>query len=381
MSDPRKDELEKIIEQGKIKVPNVLNEIKTEFDNRSDFIIKPDALTFDIETMQRGMPQEHRTIVAKVKDPKEEDFGIKHLGYDFTNHARNQLLAKCGIPVTYADRLLQLGEDQLLKETLEKLNGRLNEDGLLFRVIFSSNFNNRPNTRGLSKGILSPSYKIIDGSPLCIGFVEACIQAGYVPYNGCVSDYRYNISFILPEIFQPSENEFLVMGISLTTGDYGASALHVELTIVRITCRNLMRGLERMRKIHMGRRFQTDDDYSFISNETHRLDNLTTTSAIQDVVKDSIDMQTAVKEKLVEAINSEKALDINAEIGKLRKKGYSKELVESVKNMYNSEGMPVEMLPKEKGVWRLSNVLSLIANGDVTKDTALDLQRESMSLL
>jgi len=131
----------------------------------------------------------------------------------------------------------------------------------------------------------------------------------------------------------------------------------------------------------MGRRFQTDDDYSFISNETHRLDNLTTTSAIQDVVKDSIDMQPAVKEKLVEAINSEKALDINAEIGKLRKKGYSKELVESVKNMYNSEGMPVEMLPKEKGVWRLSNVLSLIANGDVTKDTALDLQRESMSLL
>ena len=356
--DTRAQKLNNIIEAGKVRVPDVLQEIQTEFDKRQDIIAKPEGLLFSV-----GKDISTHIRRTDLSGEITEQMGMTHF-------ARNQLLSKTGIPAQFADRLIEMGETTLLENNLNIMNNRLNEDGLLLRHIDNK-----------IKGVLSPSYRRMDGAPIIGGFVEAALRAGYVPYTGTVTDYRYNICFILPEIYQPSENEFLVMGIAITTGDYGSCALQIELVALRISCLNLMIGTDVMRSIHIGKRFNAEESIVILSEKTNELDNKTVASGVSDAVKTSIDLQTGVKNKIKEAAESTVEININEEIAKMRKKGFSKDLAESVKLNYEAP-LPVEMLPQSKNLWRLSNAMSLIANYQGTpKDVSLDLQKQAMAIL
>lgn len=350
--DPRAEKLNEIIEDGKVHVTEILQGVQTEFDRRKDVIVKPGSLDYKINS---GIELE----IAGEDEP-----------FQLTNFARNQLLAKASIPVSFAERLMNLGETQLLKDNLGILNNRLNDDGLMLREVDNT-----------VKGVLSPSYRRMDGAPIIGSFVEAAVEAGYVPYNGRITDYRYNVSFILPEVFQPGENEFLVLGLAITTGDYGSAALQIEMVVLRITCRNLMMGTNVMRSIHIGKRFNAEDDIVRLSNETHKLDNKAVASAVSDAVKSSIDLQAQVRKQITESATNEKFINIDNEIAKLRKKGFSKDITEKIKSTYESE-LPVEVLPKENNSWRLANAMSFIANNSkIHSDLSLDLQKASMEVL
>jgi|TARA_R100001530_G_scaffold21392_1_gene17652 hypothetical protein len=351
--DTRAEKLNSIIADGSIKVPSILQEIQEEWDRREDIIAKPEAFKLTVGN----------EIGCYVRN---ENCNF----YTFTRHARNQLLARTKIPVAFADNLLNMGEPKLLENNLNILHHRLNDDGLLLRRVDEQ-----------IKGVLSPSYRRMDGAPIIHGFVESALQAGYVPYTGTNTDYRYNICFILPEVFQPSENEFIVLGISITTGDYGSCALQIELVVLRITCRNLMLGTDVMRSVHIGKRFNMGEESIIsISNETHDLDNRAVASMVSDAVKSSIDLQGGVRQKITNSMQ-DVPIDINVEIAKMRKKGFSKELAESVKATYDAP-LPVVSLPQDKNKWRLANAISLLANQDgIAKDLALDLQKLAMATL
>ena len=117
--DTRAEKLNSIIADGKVRVPNVLQEIQEEWDRRKDVLAKPGAMHIRVH----------------------EDLGLHMEGdalsheYNFTHHARNQLLARSKIPVAFADNLINIGETKLLERNLNILNNRLNSDGLLLRHI------------------------------------------------------------------------------------------------------------------------------------------------------------------------------------------------------------------------------------------------------
>tara|TARA_Y100000034_G_scaffold63302_1_gene76595 strand:- start:2996 stop:3664 length:669 start_codon:yes stop_codon:yes gene_type:complete len=221
----------------------------------------------------------------------------------------------------------------------------------------------------------------MDASPIFEGFIESALRAGYVPYTGAVTDYRYHVSFILPEVFQPSAHEFIVLGVAITTSDYGSSALKIEMLALRITCLNLCMGADVMKSVHVGKRFNTTEDLIQLSNQTHDLDNKAVASAVGDAVQSSIGLQAGVKNRILDAMESDCNININDEVKKLRQKGFKKDLAESVKVAFDSE-MPVEFLPEVKNKWRLSNAISLIAKGSaLPSDTRLDLQKQAMAVI
>lgn len=355
--DTRENKLQGIIEIGKGKVNSVLEEIQTEFELRKDFIAKPEAINYRVN-------EETKDFQAYVFDGNIS--GNHYL--DFTNFSKTQILNRLGIPVNYANRLLDLKEFDLLQTSLEHLTNKQCQDGLLFRQINNT-----------VKGVLSPSYRRMDASPIFESFINSALSAGYVPYNGEITDYRYHVSFILPEVFQPSENEFCVMGLAITTSDYGANALQVELLCLRISCLNLCMGNDVMRSIHLGRRFNTEESFVQLSNKTHLLDSKTVASAVSDSVKTSIDLQTKVKERILLAVENNGEINIAYEIKKLRTKGVKKEIAEDIKRTFESK-LPVELLPENKNRWRLSNAISLIANSQ-TPDIKLDLQKHAMNVI
>lgn len=360
MLDEREAELNSIIATGQTKTTNVLSQIQKEFETRQDFIVKSNVMDFEINNkdVRFGVVSEFR------------DFGKNVINGDrmsFTHFARNQLFNRCKIPVTYADRLLDLGESELLLDNLDIMNNRYNSNGLLIRHI-----------GGKVKGVLSPSYRRMDASPIFLSFVESCTKDGYVPYDGRVTDYRYHVSFILPEVFNPSEGEYIVFGLSITTSDYGASALTVEQIILRITCKNLAIGNDIMRSVHIGKRLNTQEDFVQLSDETHILDSKAVASAVSDVVGNAKKLNDDLRNMILSSMDRE--VDLKQALENIRKKGFGKAFTEGVGQMYESD-LPIKLLPKEKTTWRLSNAISLIAGSQKNEDIALDAQKLAMSVL
>ncbi|KKM68729.1 hypothetical protein LCGC14_1458030, partial [marine sediment metagenome] len=229
------------------------------------------------------------------------------------------------------------------------------------------------------KGFLSPSYRRMDASPVFEAFVNKAVSSGFVPYRGMNTDYRYQISFIKPEMIEVAPEEFVVYGLNLTTGDYGSQAMQIEMLVLRIACANLAIGYDLLRKVHLGKRFEWGDGESVIFSErTQTLDSKAVASAVEDVVGESTKHVGLLTDKIQSSAQTEP--DVAKVLANIRKSGFGKEIAEKIKNIYETD-TGVELLPQKKTTWRLANTLSLIAKGIGNKDKQIDLEKESFKLL
>lgn len=344
------EKLGEIISNGKNNVTTILTDIQNEFQVRKDIIAKPSVI--DYEVSEKG-------VFPIVKEEK----------LVLTPHSEAHLWARTQIPSNYANKLLQLEEYNLLHKNLTTMTKRQSADGILFRRVGN-----------IAKGILSPSYRRMDASPIFESFVQTAINNKFVPYKGRNTNYRYQIQFIYPEIFQPAPSEYVVYGISMTTGDYGGQALELELLALRISCTNLSVGYDMFRKVHLGKRFNLGEgeDIVTLSDTTHQLDSQTVASAVADVTKSAIVQIEHVNKVVKSAVSKE--VDIQAAITELRRKGMSKEIADRVKLTYETPA-PVELLPQQNGLWRLSNAISLVAQGIEEADKVVNMEKLAMEVL
>jgi hypothetical protein len=350
-TDPREAKLKDIIEKGKTSLQKALEEIQHEFAIREDLAVRPTAIDF--------LVQDHK-IQPVIRDE----------AYDLTDHSQGQMLTRAGIPAQFAQKLMDLEENELLSRNLKRLTDRMEDGGILLRRVDTT-----------IKGWLSPAYKRMDAAPIMEAFLKRTLEKGFVPYRGMNMQYRYQIAMIQPRIWAPVPGEFVVFGISLTTGDYGNQSLEIDLLMLRIVCLNLAIGYDMFRKIHLGSRFQMGegDEIIPISQKTIKLDTDTISSAITDVVDASNDHIKLLENKIQEA-NEKEIRDPKAIYDTLRKRGIRKEIVDQIKTSYDLP-QEVEILPKGNNLWRLSNAISLVAKGVEKTDEKLDLEKEAMNLL
>jgi len=349
--DPREAKLTDIIERGKASLHKTLEEIQHEFSIREDMAVRPTAIDF--------LVQDHR-IQPVIRDE----------AYDLTDHSYGQMLNRAGIPAQFAQRLIDLEENELLSRNLKRLTERMEDGGILLRRVGT-----------VIKGWLSPAYKRMDAAPIMEAFIKRNVEKGFVPYRGMNTAYRYQIAMIQPRIWEPVPGEFVVFGTSLVTGDYGNQSLEIDLLMLRIVCQNLAIGYDMFRRIHLGSRFQMGegDEIIPISQKTIKLDTDTISSAITDVVDASDDHIKLLENKIQEA-NEKEIGDPKPIYDTLRKRGIRKEIVEQIKTSYDLP-QEVEILPKGNNLWRLSNAISLVAKGVEKTDEKLDLEKEAMNLL
>jgi len=346
-----KEKLQEIIDQGSVQLTEVLTGIQQEFETREDYIVRPSAIEYYLG----------ESGVKIIFDKKY---------FDLTPHSINQLWQKTKIPGAYAKRLIGLGEKKLLLENLYTMTKRQNHDGILFREV----------NRAI-KGILSPSYNRIDANPIFEAFISKALEAGFKPFRGRNTDYRYQISFIYPKVYEPSENEAVVYGMSLTTGDYGSQAMELNLMALRIVCANLAVGYDLFRRVHIGKRFDLGDREMFqLSERTNELDLKTVQSAIGDAVNCSINHIIEVN-KIVEGAVLNEDVDVKKALGGLKKRGVSKDVIERINTTFEAE-LPIELLPQKKSAWKLSNAISLVAkSNDLSLDASVDLEKEAFNVL
>lgn len=348
--DRKEEKLQSIIDAGKSTVVSTLENISKEFAIRKDFIVKSSALTFGLVGDRLGINVKHGKGDVK--------------SYALTDHSESQLYSELQIPTRFGKKLIELDEGEYLLEGCRKMADKVKPEGLLLRTVGDT-----------AKGILSTRYRRMDASPVFESFVGASLRAGYVPYQGYNTERRYQLTFLKPEIFQPIEKEYIVFTLSITTSDYGAGALAMEMGVLRIFCENLAIGHNLMRRVHLGSRINESDEVLTLSQATYDLDTKTMASAVNDIIGNSVEGIERLTGSIVNA-NLHSPTDGTWE-GLQKRIG--KELTVKAKTLYDT-GVE-ELLPSSKSLWRLSNTLSLLANDVDNPDTAIDLRKEAMAIL
>lgn len=348
-----------------------LRDIEQEYEIRKDFIATPwgrtDGRADKIDDWELfPYPESKGKIVYEPAQHIKPIFG-KHGPMNLTSHSYQQMISRFQIPNTYVDSLLELGEVDLLKENLNTMMERRMDTGALIRSVGAT-----------AKGWLSTSYKAMDATPIFESFIGAVGEVGFVPAQAYNTDYRYFLGFVLPEVFEVSDREYVTYGISLQTGDYGSAALTLGLLVMRIRCTNLAIGSSILRKVHIGSRIDANDErmLAMLSQDTINKDTKAIAGMVTDLTRASADeikkLDAQVKQAAITPV------DMKQELEGIKKK-FGKSLAEQIETLYKQ---PIEDLPKGDTKWRFSNCLSLIANGSgVSADGRMDLQKEAARII
>jgi hypothetical protein len=349
--------LKSIIDKGRIRAQGTVESILNEYNKREDVLVPASAIGYNVGP---GVPTALDIQVL---------LGNKQV--NLTNHSVTQLLNRIGMPKTFAEKL-SLGKTgwtrELLLHNLRTLtDGTLEENRLLFRIVDQT-----------AKGVLSSAYRRMDASPIVSNFIKEGMGAGLVPVDGLNTDTRYHIKMLSTKIYEPVPNEVVTFGMSFTTSDYGAGALQLQFFLMRLVCTNYAIGEDCLRKVHLGKRFTEEEGRGF-SQKTYDLDTETIASAVKDVISEGLEEKADTVCGLIANAN-EKKVSLQSELDKFRKKGLlTKDQSETAKALYENV-TEITYLPEQKSAWRLSNVLSLMAQQQ-SGDKKLDLESAAMELL
>jgi hypothetical protein len=342
--------LERLIEHGRDRAASVLDHVISA--QPLDRLVRAQALTF--HPIDNGLSLR----VGSASEPLHP-------------HALRQAASRVGFPWTFGEALQDPARrpwgGELLAHNLNRLFTQLSaptEQRFLLRSL-----------EGQVRGFLSDRFRRLDSRPIVEAFAEACGEVGALPVDGHVTDTRISIEALLPNVYEPVENEVMAFGVVLENSDFGAAALSVRSFCLRVWCTNRAIAQDGIREVHLGGRLADELGWS---DETYRLDTETMASAVRDVVKTQLGAERIETfQKVIQAAN-EKQLDPR-QVGTLLRKRLTKHEVEKVQEAF--EGPEIELLPPGRTAWRLSNAVSWVAGQVTDADRKIDLMKVAGALL
>lgn len=211
------------------------------------------------------------------------------------------------------------------------------------------------------RGILSDKYRRLNSNEIYEAFIKGCRDASAVIYEAYYTDIKTYISAIIPKVYKiqtlNNGDVYAVFGAKIANSDFGKGALDVRAFMINVTCLNGMVSDTKLKQVHLGKRLS--DDISF-SEETYILDTQTMASATADIMK-----MILGEERILQTVNSimnasREVINLEAEMIRLPKIGYSKAEVEQIntKLINNDPATGVTGLPTR---WKLSQAITSVA--------------------
>lgn len=295
------------------------------------------------------------------------------------DHAFGQLVARAGVPVSYARDLLDGLRDGKLRTQERDQNrwrGELVQHLVSQHLTHSSERFLVRRVDGTTRGVLSDAFKRIDARPMLESFVETAKAMGAQPISGHATDTRVAVRAIIPTIHEPYPGEALAFGLNYSNSDFGAGAFNVTMFALRLWCLNGAVGDSELKAVHSGARIAENIQFS---RDTHDKTTRALAAQTRDVVRALLG-PAAITERL-DAIRSVASKEVTFEeawksVGKSLGKGDK----EAVKAAFESPD--AINMPRGQTMYRFANALSWVANGDkVGEEKRLDLQALSGKLL
>lgn len=306
---------------------------------------------------------------------KETDYGVtidipgqnnSPTNLSVHKHALQQLADEARIPKKFIDVLVNDKQSDLLAHVLNERFHQMTPDRHMARTV-----------DGQLMGWLSMHYKRLDTPTLAMVFFEECHKLGAVPAGGKYMDTKSVITMMLPYCFEPFPGEVLGFGMQFWKGDFGGVSCSAQNFVERLLCLNGMTGRDGLRKIHLGKEMNEE---TFSNPKIIELQTELVAEQIRETIRRCI-APDAVREKMaVIKVANEKDVNIRDALEAMRKGAkLTKEEAARCTELYNTADIellpPVSGRPKkgEGSLWRLSNVLSLLAQ-ETEGERILELQ-------
>lgn len=220
------------------------------------------------------------------------------------------------------------------------------------------------------RAFLSNRYRRLNTRDTLGAFVAEAADLGAVPIDGVGTDTRVALRMALPEVFEPVSNEPITFYVEFRDSEFGNGATSISLGVNRLWCLNKATMFDEMETVHLGKRLSENFEFS---QKTYELDTATVVSAVRDLVPQSIG-EKAIEQRceLIKRADARqlKWSDVKEKLARKLLKGE----LEEVKNLFESEDVGIQSLPEKPSAWRLSNVLSLLANRAEDNEKRLELQ-------
>lgn len=269
--------------QGK-SLQDLAAELERQTTTRKDYIAPVGAITLE--------PNEESTDVIVA--------GLNGAKYALNDLAHAQVADYVGIPKAYYERV-RAEKPALLAENVNAWLPEKSADKRLVRTL-----------DGRVRAFLSNRYRPLDNFDLANAVLPTLIEKGVQVVSSELTERRVYIKAILPTLsstiadgltFGQGHNaiasqgevaEFrggsrrsstIVAAITISNSEVGAGALRVEPSVFTTWCTNLAVLSEvSMRKYHVGRAFENDEDFSIFTDATRKQDDLAFWLKVRDTV-------------------------------------------------------------------------------------------------
>lgn len=272
--------------------------------------------------------------------------------FNFHTHALEQVGERCDMPnpkKVVEWMLKDEGGAEALADRLNQKYAKMTDKRFLVRAVNDSEV----------RGFLSDRFRRLDSAPIVEAFIERITAHKAIPLEGKVLDTKFFLKVVLPHILEPLPGEVMLWGVQLKNSDYGDGKLEISGFVHRLRCTNLAVGEDGFSQIHLGGRLADEIEFS---QRTYQLDTETTASAVKDVV-DAVFEPASVrrKQEMIQQLAKENT-NADAVLKAMRSKSkLTKQEAEEVARLFSSA--EIELLPPGQNAWRLSNAISLLAQG------------------
>jgi hypothetical protein len=301
-------------------------------------------------------------------------------------HAFNQLCAKVGFPVSYANALDVESKHEWRKDLLCYNLNRLFQEPDWTDRSGPTRFLHRIVGDEL-RGFLSHRYnRHLASAPMLRTFVDNCRAAGARPIDAISTDVRISLKYLMPKVFEAFPGENVCFGTEFGNSDFGAGRLTVRSTIWRASSATSSVLDEVFGKVHIGSVIE-DSDIEMSDDTAHK-----EVVAQQGAIRDAVTQQLAEKtiSRLLRAIRL--AHEEEIPWGRLRPqlaKFIGKAELEMMEHHLKGDvGSIVDLPPvtivdgeRQANSYWASAYLGVLASRSEDPDRKLELQKEAGRLL
>lgn len=282
-------------------------------------------------------------------------------------HAQQQAAERLGMHPRYLADLLTSGKDWTHALATHAMNEHSAHTVARYLVRSAG---------GSVRGVLSDSYRRLDSRPLLETFLVESEAAGMVVAAGISTDVRTTVKVVHPELVELPGGDVGIVGLNWANSDYGAGKYSVDAFVMRLLCLNGLVGENALASIHLGRRIS---DNAVVSQETIDLDTRTLQSATRDVIR-GLRANGTLRDGLLDSIRQAAEAKISGDPIRGRvQTGLSSAEAKRARELF--KGPEVVLLPPEPTRWRLSNVISWMANEQESGDRRIELERLAGEIL
>lgn len=333
---------------------------------------------------QRETRRDYIAPNEKIRTAVDKDTGALQIQVNgdslpLTDHAHGQLATSLDIPRKYYDRMRTEAPDLLERNVRQWLDKEPSERRMVRTL------DNRV------RALLSPTYRPLDNYDLATVVLPTLQQRGAQVMSAELTETRLYIKAILPELSDaPPEgmtwgaehrsvgDPRIVAAIVVRNSEVGAGAVGIEPSVFSTWCTNLAIQAEAaMRKYHVGRGFQADENLEAFRDETRAADDRAFWLKVRDITRAAFSLegfQAAIAQIRKAAGQPISSNDLPAVVEVTRKRLALPDSTQDDILAHLARG-------GDLSAWGLSSAITRAANDQADYETATALERAGGRIL